>query len=638
MLHFDHLEILDTHTTFLTKKIKTQKALFLVGGCIRDLLLGTENHPTDIDFTMAGKPDAIYTSLDKKGLSHFITEKFGTITLIQKNLKKVGKSGKNNADCLSDSSANSSDSSVIKYELTPLRTEGAYEDFRHPGEITRSNDILLDSMRRDFTVNCIYYYSTKIPKGGKVETWKCGKVVNDDELAFTLTKNGFVYITNENIFILQSHELINKLFADGIFQKDELPYLTNQLTEHTVVSTNKHKASSLKHQALRFIIDPSNGVQDLIKRKLRAVGDPDKRFTEDALRMIRAIRFVSVMNEKLKNGDHQGVSANLPAKAGKVKQSGLLRMTRNDKTSGRTTEPVILFDFIKETWVSIKKNSPLVAKVAKERIKDELIKSFVEGNPFAFISLLDEAKLLDILFPALAKTKNVDQPVRFHPFDVYTHTMLALFELQKINKDYLVRLSMLYHDVGKVDQFELYKQNLSKEELREIMAGPLNHRKSGATFVREDFAKLGFGKKEIDEISRLVSHHHKLEEIIYALPEKREKNMRKFLSEAGVERVNNIIDITIADRLGQYNPLQNSSDITEIYELRKLLERLHKKEGQFTMKQLAVSGDDVMKKFKLKAGPQVGVLLEKAMERVIDDIKGKNTKEKIFCYLAPKVK
>jgi tRNA nucleotidyltransferase/poly(A) polymerase len=66
MLHFDHLEILDTHTTFLTKKIKTQKALFLVGGCIRDLLLGTENHPTDIDFTMAGKPDAIYTSLDKK--------------------------------------------------------------------------------------------------------------------------------------------------------------------------------------------------------------------------------------------------------------------------------------------------------------------------------------------------------------------------------------------------------------------------------------------------------------------------------------------------------------------------------------------------------------------------------------------
>jgi tRNA nucleotidyltransferase/poly(A) polymerase len=216
------------------------------------------------------------------------------------------------------------------------------------------------------------------------------------------------------------------------------------------------------------------------------------------------------------------------------------------------------------------------------------VKAFVEGNPFTFVSLADEAKLLDILFPAVAKTKNIDQPVRYHPFDVYTHTLLSLFELQKINKNYLVRLAMLYHDVGKVGQFELYNQDLSKEELREILAGPLNHRKSGATFVKEDFMNLGFSKKEIDEISRLVSHHHKLEEILYALPEKREKNMRKFLSEAGFERVNNIIDITIADRLGQYNPLQNSSDITGIYELRKLLERLHKKEGQFTMKDLAI--------------------------------------------------
>jgi len=51
---------------------------------------------------------------------------------------------------------------------------------------------------------------------------------------------------------------------------------------------------------LKFVIDPSQGVQDIIKRKIRAVGDPDKRFTEDALRMIRALRFVSVINEKLK--------------------------------------------------------------------------------------------------------------------------------------------------------------------------------------------------------------------------------------------------------------------------------------------------------------------------------------------------
>jgi tRNA nucleotidyltransferase (CCA-adding enzyme) len=178
-----------------------------------------------------------------------------------------------------------------------------------------------------------------------------------------------------------------------------------------------------------------------------------------------------------------------------------------------------------------------------------LSKAFIEGNPFGFVSLLDEAKLLPILFPALMETKNVEQPVRYHPFDVYAHTLLTLFELQKINKDYLVRFAMLYHDVGKVDQFDAYEEGLSREEIKAILAGPTNHRRSSAEYVKRDFAKLGFSNKEIDEIVRYVNNHHKLEEILYALREKREKKIRGFLSEAGVEKFRNILDITIADRL-----------------------------------------------------------------------------------------
>jgi hypothetical protein len=90
---------------------------------------------------------------------------------------------------------------------------------------------------------------------------------------------------------------------------------------------------------------------------------------------------------------------------------------------------------------------------------------------------------------------------------------------------------------------------LSKEEIREILSGPRNHRRSSAEYVKRDFAKLGFGNKEIDEIVRYVNNHHKLEEILYALPEKREKKIRAFLSEAGIEKFRNILDITIADRL-----------------------------------------------------------------------------------------
>ena len=107
-------------------------------------------------------------------------------------------------------------------------------------------------------------------------------------------------------------------------------------------------------------------MQDLIHRKLRAVGDPDKRFTEDALRMIRAIRFVSVMNTKLKSAKVEGL------KGGKVSRSHA--PTPACPVGRLPYSNVILFDFIKDTRVSIKKNSPLVANVAKERIKDELCK------------------------------------------------------------------------------------------------------------------------------------------------------------------------------------------------------------------------------------------------------------------------
>lgn len=218
------------------------------------------------------------------------------------------------------------------------------------------------------------------------------------------------------------------------------------------------------------------------------------------------------------------------------------------------------------------------------------MKAFTVGNPFGFVALLDEARLLKHLFPALRSTKNIEQPVRFHPFDVYTHTLLCLFELQKINNNPLVRFSMLYHDVGKVDQFAAYKDGLSKEEIREILAGPLNHRKSSPEYAKRDFQALGFSSKEITEISWYIAHHHTPEEMIFAKEENREKKVRTFFSEAGYERAMNLLDITMADRLGQYNPLQNSSDLSDVDEIRKILKQLQKKEGQFTMKNLVIDG------------------------------------------------
>ena len=207
----------------------------------------------------------------------------------------------------------------------------------------------------------------------------------------------------------------------------------------------------------------------MINRKLRAVGNPDDRFNEDALRIIRAVRFVNVINEKLTN----------KPKAESKKQKVIIQ-----------TEKLKTFDFDGGTWISLKKNFFLLQFVAQERVKEEICKAFTDGNPFGFVALLDELHLLKYLFPALETNKHIDQPVRYHPFDVYTHTLLAVKELQTINSDYLVRFGMLYHDVGKADQYYMHQLPLDREEVRKIFGTWLNHHISGIDHVKKDFAAL----------------------------------------------------------------------------------------------------------------------------------------------------
>ena len=275
---------------------------------------------------MAGKPTEIYAKIDKEGISHFITEKFGTITLIKDDLK---------------------------YELTPLRTESDYSDNRHPGEIVRSNDLLLDSQRRDFTINCIYYtnyaYSHTLgplPVGKEIE--------KENQVISSLDRFGYVYLADKSVFILQDELIIEKLFKDGVFQEGFFKIWLKSLNTETVLG---ERESDGDPQYLRFLIDPHHGIQDLESKKLRAVGSPEKRFQEDALRLLRALRFVNVCNQKLQDTDIS------------------LR----------------LFDFEKETWNAIRATKDLLKHIARERIHEELIKVFSEGNPFAFVALVDES-------------------------------------------------------------------------------------------------------------------------------------------------------------------------------------------------------------------------------------------------------
>jgi len=553
--------------------------IFLVGGCVRDILLGVNMEPNDLDVTLSWQPKAIANVIEKSDISFFMTEKYGTMTVIPKE-------------------DNESWDEQIQYEITPFRTESDYTDSRHPDQVNWTDNLVLDSKRRDFTINAMYY--TFIAWDKKKAKKKSDKTIYEPTVIFTHLSKEWIFVAEHiHTVILTEHTLIEKLFPTGKFDEAFFDkYMTKQFPDLDL--------KSFKAAWISFVLDPYQGMVDMIQRKIKAVWSPEQRFEEDALRVIRAIRFVNVLNDKLDE------------------------LSKKDWVE--TSSDLAYFDIDKTTWKSLKKNYYRVQRVAKERIKIELDKVFKRSNPSGFVGLLDELNILKYLFPAVYATKGVDQPIRYHPFDVYTHSRLCLHEFQKINNDRLGQYAMLYHDVGKTDQYYSYYMWLDQDEVRSIFGTWLNHINSGADMARADFWALGFSKKEIDTIAWYIANHMKPGEILMAKRDNRKKKLRKLLSDGWEEKVRVLLDITIADRLWQYNPVQPPA-ILDVKELIDLLDELLAEEGQFTMKELNLSGDDLMKKFKLKPWPQLGELIKKAFNWVMEDITNRNNSDTILEYL-----
>ena len=156
----------------------------------------------------------------------------------------------------------------------------------------------------------------------------------------------------------------------------------------------------------RKVLDWVGGQKDLKKKRIRAIGDPKKRFAEDKLRMIRALRFASVLGFKI--------------------------------------EP--------KTFAALKRGAGQIRRVSHERVRDELIKMFTGPNPELALRLLDRSGLLKVILPEVEKMKGVQQPRAFHPEgDVFRHTKLLLKRLK--NPSTVLAFGALLHDVGKPPTF-----------------------------------------------------------------------------------------------------------------------------------------------------------------------------------------
>lgn len=360
---------------------------YIVGGCLRDLLLGAARgelvEPKDWDLATSARPGEI-----QKIFPNSVYEnKFGTVGV-----------------------KTDSENSVLKViEVTTFRKEGKYTDKRHPDEITFAKTIEEDLSRRDFTVNAVAY---KILIGAKSE---------------------------------------------------------------------------------RTLIDPFGGEADLKKKMIRAVGDPMERFQEDALRLMRAVRFSAQLGFKIEAKTAQAIE----------KQAGLIEF------------------------------------IAKERICQELEKLLMTGGGADGIKTMQELGLLKYVIPELEEGVGVGQN-KHHIYTVFEHNRLSLDYAVKKDFPLDLRIASLLHDIGK-----------PKTKRGE---GPdctfYGHQVVGEKIAIEIMDRLRFPKEMTEKAALLIREHM----FVYDPETVTLKGVRRLLSRVGLENIDDLIKLREADRIGSGVP------------------------------------------------------------------------------------
>lgn len=238
-------------------------------------------------------------------------------------------------------------------------------------------------------------------------------------------------------------------------------------------------------------VDLFEGQKDIEKKIIRSVGNAQQRINEDALRMMRAIRFHAQLG----------------------------------------------FEIEKKTEIAIRNNAELIKHVAQERIRDELINIIISNNPAEGIEMLQKTGLLRYIIPELERGVGVSQN-RHHIHTIYKHLILSLKYCPSPKLE--VRLAALFHDIAKPQ---------TKRGEGEF-ATFYNHDRVGARSVEKILTRLHFSKEVIEKVKLLVDSH-----MFYYNPEEvGESSVRKLIKKVGLENLKDLMELRISDRLGSGTP------------------------------------------------------------------------------------
>lgn len=370
---------------------------YLVGGCVRDLLLGRE--PADYDVATDATPDQVMRIFPE---TYAVGAQFGVVLVPLPESERghaanpalnpchsersspirsrIGDTVEEPLDSLHSLGAGSAflgHSHKLCVEVATFRRDVGYSDGRHPDEVQFSRDPREDVQRRDFTINGL---------------------------------------------LLDPKKLDPKKLDPG-------------------------KPGPIESEVLDFV----GGQEDLKAGIIRAIGNPELRFAEDKLRMLRAVRFAARFEYKI--------------------------------------DP--------ETFEAIQRLAPQIPQVSRERVRDELTRMLTEGHAKQAFELLDQSGLLRELLPEISAMHGVDQPPEFHPEgDVFIHTLLLLENLPHPCPATLAWGALL-HDVGKPPTFRRAPDRIRFDE----------HAKIGTKMAEEICRRLRFSNDDTEQILALVENH-----------------------------------------------------------------------------------------------------------------------------------
>jgi putative nucleotidyltransferase with HDIG domain len=311
--------------------------------------------------------------------------------------------------------------------------------------------------------------------------------------------------------------------------------------------------------------DPHGGRADIAKGIIKAIGDPDERFHEDGLRPLRACRFAAQFSFRIEELTRKAISRALD----------------------------------------------VAHAVSQERVRDELVKILESPAPSVGFLIMKETGLLKIFLPELVEGEGVSQG-ELHCYDVLTHSLFACDAAPAEDTD--IRLAALLHDVGKP------KVRGEEEQGRITFYG---HERVGSDTAAEILRRLRFPNATVKKVSHLILHH-----MFNYQDEWSDAAVRRLIARVGEENIDDLVKLRRADQIGMCR--ENAERFPE--GLARFAGRvLAVREGQraFTVKSLAVNGEDIMQRLSIAPGPAVGTVLSELLATVLED-PSLNEKEKLL--------